>query len=463
MLNIDKSNKIHFIGIGGIGMSAIADILIAKGYKVSGSDMNQGTMIDKLINDGAEVFIGHNASNVEGASLVVYTAAIGNDNPELLRARELGIETVTRAEMLGMLMSNCKNSIAVAGTHGKTTTTSMLSIMLKDADLDPTLLVGGNLAELNGNVRVGGTDYFVTEACEYMDSFLSLRPKIEVILNIDSGHLDYFRDIDHIVESFEKFTHLVPEDGMILAYSANPFVSKAVKGLKNVKTFGLDEHCNYAALNIDFDQDGLPSYELYCDGEKLCDIKLGIPGEYNILNSLAAIGCAHMLGVDVEVAKKTLEKYKGTQRRFDVMGVTKKGAKVIDDYAHHPTEIKATLKAAHNIPHRKLWCLFQPHTYTRTIALFDEFADAFEDADNIVLVEIYAAREKNIHKISSESLVPAIKANFPDKEVCYIKEFEDIVDYVRENSCEGDLIITMGAGDVYKIGEMILEKDEEQC
>ena len=460
MLNINNIKKVHFIGIGGIGMSAIADILIAQGLKVSGSDMNQGAMVEKLANDGAEIYIGHDGDNIKDVDLVVYTAAIGNDNPELVKARELNIKTITRAQMLGILMEQCKNSIAVAGTHGKTTTTSMLSLILKDADLDPTLLVGGNLAELNGNVRVGSHDYFVTEACEYMDSFLSLRPKIEVILNIDSDHLDYFRDIDHIVESFEKFTNLVPEDGMILAYSANPFVRKAVKGLKNVKTFGLDEGCDYAALNIDFDQNGLPSYELYNHGKKLCDISLNIPGEYNILNSLAAVGCAHMLGVDLEVAKKTLENYNGTERRFDVMGVTKKGAKVIDDYAHHPTEIKATLKAAHNTAHKNLWCFFQPHTYTRTIALFDQFAEAFEDADKIVLVEIYAAREKNIHKISSESLVPAIKKNFPDKEVCFIKEFEDIVDYVRENSQEGDLIITMGAGDVYKIGEMILEKDK---
>lgn len=460
MLDLNKIKKIHCIGIGGIGLSAIADILIAQGHQVSGSDMNSGEMVEKLKRDGAEIFIGHKAENVEGADLIVYSAAIGKDNPELARAAELGIEAVTRAEMLGILMEQCKNSIAVAGTHGKTTTTSMLSLMLKDADFDPTLLVGGNLEELKGNVRIGGKEYFVTEACEYMDSFLSLRPKIEIILNIDSDHLDYFRDIDHIVESFEKFTHLVPKDGMILAYSANAFVSKAVQDLENVVTFGLNESCDYAALNINFNHEGMPSYELYKHGEKLGDITLSIPGEYNILNSLAAIACAHSLGVDIDTAKKTLENYKGTQRRFDIMGVTKKGVKVVDDYAHHPTEIKAALKAAHNIPHKKLWCLFQPHTYTRTIALFDEFAASFGDADAVVMVEIYAAREKNIHKISAESLVPEIKKNCPDKEVTFFKEFEEIVDYVYEKAEEGDLIITMGAGDVYKIGEMILEKDE---
>lgn len=462
MIDLTNRKKIHCIGIGGIGLSAIADILIAQGYKVSGSDMNESETTKRLINDGAEVFFGHKAENVEGADLIVYSAAIGNDNPELVRGRELGIEEVTRAEMLGVLMKQCENSIAVAGTHGKTTTTSMVSLMLKNADFNPTLLVGGNLAELNGNVRVGGKEYFVTEACEYMDSFLSLRPKIEIILNIDSDHLDYFRDIDHIVESFEKFTHLVPKDGMILAYSANPFVSRAVKDLENVVTFGLNEDCDYAAINVDFKNNGMPRYELYKNGEKLTDIELSIPGEYNILNSLAAVACAHMLGVNLDIAKKTLLEYTGTQRRFDIMGETSTGIKIVDDYAHHPTEIKATLKAAKNLPHRNLWCLFQPHTYTRTIALFDEFAASFENADKIIMVEIYAAREKNIHKISSESLVSEIKKNFPDKDVLYFKTFEEIRDYVYENSQENDLVITMGAGDVFKIGEMILEKDGQE-
>lgn len=461
MIDLKNAKRIHCIGIGGIGLSAIADILIAKGYEVSGSDMNKGENVEKLIRDGAKIYIGHSAENVEGADLVIYSAAIGEDNPELARAHELGIKTVTRAEMLGRLMEQSHTSIAIAGTHGKTTTTSMISLILKNADVDPTLLVGGNLHELEGNVRVGHGDYFVTEACEYMDSFLSLRPKVEIILNIDSDHLDYFRDIEHISESFQKFARLVPEDGMIIAYSANPFVSRAVKGLDNVITFGLEESCDYAAINIEFDRGGLPTYELYKHGEQIGTIHLSIPGEHNILNSLAAIACADMLGIELAVTKKTLAEFKGTERRFDILGTTAKGAKVVDDYAHHPTEIRATLSAAHNIPHKKMWVLFQPHTYTRTIALFDEFAASFGEADCVVLVEIYAAREKNIHKISSSSLVPAIKKHFPDKEVHYFPTFEEIAEFVNENSEEGDLIITMGAGDVYKIGEMLIEKGEE--
>lgn len=459
MIDLKNVKRIHCIGIGGIGLSAIADILISKGYEVSGSDMNKGETVEKLIRDGAKIYIGHSAENVEDADLVIYSAAIGEDNPELARAHELGIKTVTRAEMLGLLMEQSKISIAIAGTHGKTTTTSMVSLILKNAGVDPTLLVGGNLHELDGNVRVGDGDYFVTEACEYMDSFLSLRPKVEIILNIDSDHLDYFKDIEHISESFQKFAKLVPEDGMIIAYSANPFVSRAVKGLDNVITFGLEKSCDYAAVNVGFDHGGLPLYELYKHGEKLSDITLSIPGEHNILNSLAAVACADMLGIDLEVIKDTLAVFKGTERRFDILGETSKGAKVIDDYAHHPTEIRATLAAAHNIPHKKMWVLFQPHTYTRTIALFDEFAAAFGEADCVVMVEIYAAREKNINKISSSSLVPAIKENFPDKEVYFFPTFDEIADFVNENSQEGDLVITMGAGDVYKIGEMLIAKD----
>lgn len=460
MLDLKKVKNIHCLGIGGVGLSAIAHILISQGYNVSGSDMNSSEIVDKLKEAGAVVYSAHEESNVEGADLIVYSAAIGDDNPEVKRAKELGIEMISRAEMLGYLMSQCNNSIAVAGTHGKTTTTSMLSLILKDAEMDPTILVGGSLAELGGNVRVGGTEYFVTEACEYVDSFLSLQPKIEIILNIDSDHLDYFRDIDHIVESFDKFTNLVPDDGTVLAYSENPFVNRAVKDMKNVVTFGLNPSCDYAAVNVDFDHDGMPSYELHHKGEKLCDIKLAIPGEYNILNSLAAIACAHLLGADVEVAKKTLAGYTGTQRRFDIHGVLENGVKVVDDYAHHPTEIKAALKAANNLKYNKLWCIFQPHTYTRTIALFDEFAASFEDADNIIITEIYAAREKNIHKISSESLAEKIKENYPDKPVVFIKDLKEIAEYIKENVEADDLVMTMGAGDVFKICGMLLDGEE---
>lgn len=459
MINLSDYKRIHCIGIGGIGLSAIAEILMSRGYEVSGSDMRESEMTDKLINDGANIYLGHRAKNVENAELVIYSSAVGKDNPELIRAEELGIPAVTRAQALGALMDEYKNSIAISGTHGKTTTTSMVSLILKDAQKEPTILVGGNLSEINGNVYVGKSDYFVTEACEYMDSFLNLKPKMEIILNIDSDHLDYFKDVEHIASSFDKFAKLVPEDGVVIAYDANPFVKSVIEDIPNAVTFGLNESCDYYAKDIDFDNEGMPKFKVCSGGKQLCEVNLSVPGEHNILNALSAFACCHMLGIDAEQIVNTLEKFLGTQRRFDVLGKTYNNIKIIDDYAHHPTEIKATLSAVRNMKHNNLWCLFQPHTYTRTMALLDDFSSAFDEADKVVLAEIYAAREKNIYKISSKTLMNKIKENSPSKDVYFFKEFEEIANFVYNNAEEGDLVITMGAGDIYKVGEMILEKD----
>ncbi|MBQ3123635.1 MAG: UDP-N-acetylmuramate--L-alanine ligase [Firmicutes bacterium] len=459
MINLSNINHAHCIGIGGIGLSAIAEILLERGCTVTGSDMKESDITDKLIKKGAHIFLGHRDRNVEGAQLVIYSAAVSDENPELVRAKELGIPCVSRAEALGALMDEYENSIAISGTHGKTTTTSMVSLILKDAGLDPTILVGGNLAQIDGNVSVGRSEYFVTEACEYVDSFFSLRPKIEIILNIDSDHLDYFKDIDHIVRSFDEFAGLVPEDGTIIAYDGNPFVRSVVDKFENVVTFGYNESCTYYATEIKFNENGMPGFMVNSKGEELGRVQLSIPGEHNILNALAAIACTKMLGAPMETIVKTLEAFRGTERRFDVIGTTMGGIKLVDDYAHHPTEIKATLAAAKNVPHKKLWCLFQPHTYTRTLALFDEFVDAFKDADKIVLAEIYAAREKNIYKISSRELAEAIIEKHPYKSVAYFKDFDAIADYVLSDADEGDLVITMGAGDIYKVAEIILEKE----
>ena len=459
MIDLNNIKRVHCIGIGGIGLSAIADILIARGFEVTGSDMNQNETVERLMRDGAKISLGHRAKNVEGADIVVYSAAIGADNPEMVRAGELGIPCVTRAQMLGHLMKDYETSIAVSGTHGKTTTTSMISLILQNAGKDPTICVGGNLGEIDGNVRVGNSDYFITEACEYVDSFLELSPKIEIILNIDSDHLDYFKDINHIVSSFEVFAGLLPEDGLLFAYNANPFVRQVIKGRDNVITFGLDENSDYYAEDISFDSNGHPSFTAMHGGEELCRVYLDVPGEHNLLNALAATACCHTLGIDPEMISKTLSEFKGTQRRFDIMGMTRDGMQIIDDYAHHPTEIKATLDAASNMEYDRMWVIFQPHTYTRTIALFKEFGEAFSKADVVVLAEIYAAREKNIHKISSKSLVSEIKKDFPEKDVYFFSDFEDIASFVYNNAGPDDLVLTMGAGDVYKIGEMILEQD----
>ena len=458
MINLSAYRNIHCIGIGGVGVSAIAEILLARGYNVSGSDMKQSDLTDRLAADGVKIYIGHSAENVEDADLIVYSAAIAEENPEVIRAREKNIPLASRAEVLGVLMDDFKNSIAISGTHGKTTTTSMVSLILENAKLEPTILVGGNLAEIGGNVKVGSGDYFVTEACEYRDSFLELRPRIEVILNIDSDHLDYFEDIHHIVRSFDQFAKAVPEDGKVIAYDANPFVSQVIKDIPGAITYGYNENCTYHIANVLFDENGMPDFEVYYQGESLGKVKLSMPGEHNILNAVGAFACCHQLGVEPQVIIDTLDKFKGTQRRFDIQGTTEKGVKIVDDYAHHPTEIKATLSAARNIPHNKLWCLFQPHTYTRTLALFNEFAESFEETDVLILAKIYAAREKDIYKVSSKGLAEEIMKNHPDKEIYYMDTFEEIADYVKQHAQQGDLVITMGAGDIYKVGEMILEK-----
>lgn len=459
MINLSDYKRVHCIGIGGIGLSAIAEILLSRGYEVSGSDMRESDMTEKLIRSGADIYIGHSGENVENADLIVYSSAVGKDNPELVRAAELGIPAVTRAQALGALMDEYDTSIAISGTHGKTTTTSMVSLILKNAEKEPTILVGGNLSEIDGNVYVGNNDYFVTEACEYMDSFLELKPKIEIILNIDSDHLDYFKDVDHIASSFSKFADLVPEDGVVIAYDANPFVKSVIEDVPNAVTFGLSESCDYYAGDISFDNEGMPEFKVYNSGSELCSIHLSVPGEHNILNALSAFACCHILGVEAERIVETLEAFIGTQRRFDILGKTKNDIKIIDDYAHHPTEIKATLSAVKNMKHNHLWCLFQPHTYTRTMALLDEFSEAFDDADKVVLAEIYAAREKNIYKISSKTLMERIKEHDPEKNVYFFNDFEEIADFVYNNAEEGDLVLTMGAGDIYKVGEMMLEKD----
>ena len=461
-MNLRDYKHIHFLGIGGIGVSAIAEIMKDRGVVVSGSDMKESTVTQHLVSKGIRVYIGHDAANVEDADLIVYSNAVSMDNPEILRAKALGLPVIPRAEALGMLMDEYPVSVAVSGTHGKTTTTSMVSLILQKANKKPTILVGGILNELHSNVMIGEKEFFVTEACEYMDSFLHLRPMMEIILNIDSDHLDYFKDINHITESFRKFAEAVPPSGTIIAYDSNPFVKSVTEGLRcRVRTFGFNENSDYYAKNIAFDSMGHPSYDLYTKEGYVDRITLSVPGEHNVANSLAAIAAVMNLGVhDMDVIKKTLEEFRGTQRRFDIIGQTN-GFTIVDDYAHHPTEIRATLSAAQKLDHNKVWCLFQPHTYTRTLALMDQFADAFTDADVVCLAEIYAAREKNIYKLSSKTLMEKIKERHPEKDVQFFKSFDDIADFVLANASAGDVVITMGAGDIYRVGEMMIEKGNE--
>ena len=456
MVEIDKYKRIHCLGIGGIGLSAVAEILKDNGHTVTGTDITVSEVTEHLESIGIKVFREHVAENVDNVDAVVYSAAVSDENPEVVRARELGIPLFSRAEVLGMLMENYRSSIAICGTHGKTTVTSMTSLILRNAEYRPTILVGGNLPEINGNVEIGSNDYFVTEACEYMDSFLNLKPSIGVILNIDSDHLDYFKDMDHIVKSFRTFVEQIGDEGTIVAYGDNPFVKDVLKDHSNKITYGYSESCDYYAENIVFDDMGFPSFDICHEGNKVAEIKLAVPGEHNVLNSMAAFATARHLGVDVRTIRDTLAAFGGTHRRFDFTGITDGGVKVIDDYAHHPTECRATIAAASNVKHNRLWIVFQPHTYTRTKALFNEFTECFTGADVLVLTDIYAAREKDVYDISTEKLYNSMKELHPDKEIYYIGDFDRIADFIKSNAASGDMVITMGAGDVYKVGELIL-------
>lgn len=460
MIDLKKYKHVHCIGIGGIGLSAIAEILLSRGYEVSGSDLKESMITTHLASLGAKIYLGHRAENVEDADILVYSSAVASDNPEIVRAQERGIPVVSRAQVLGTLMQEYHSAIAISGTHGKTTTTSMVSLIMNHAKMDPTILVGGELAEIGGNVQVGHGDYFVTEACEYRDNFLELKPSVEIILNIDSDHLDYFKDVQHIVESFKTFAGELRPGGMIIAYDANPFVKEALEGCP-VITFGYGKDSDYSASSVRFDQ-GMPVFHVMHAGMDLGEVHLRIPGEHNILNALAAFACTHELGVDPSVIIETLDSYAGIQRRFDFKGTFGRNVKLVDDYAHHPTEIKATLAAAEKLPHNKLWCIFQPHTYTRTLALFDQFAEAFQKADVLILADIFAAREKDIYNISSEKLAAHIQEEHPDKDVRYMEDFQSIADYVYENTGDRDLVITMGAGDIYRVGDLLMEREKKE-
>ena len=459
MYKIDFNNPIHihFIGIGGISMSGLAKILLSEGFTVSGSDAHSSALTDELIGDGCIVSVPQSAGNITNdIDLVVYTAAIHPDNPEFKAAKEAGLPMLTRAELLGQIMTIYKNAINIAGTHGKTTTTSMVSEILLAANMDPTISVGGILNSIGGNTRVGGNKYFVAEACEYTNSFLSFNPTMNIILNVKEDHLDFFKDIDDIRHSFKLFTEKLPSDGTLIINTDIDNYEYFYQDTDcEVITFGSDPAKSmYSASDITYDELGRCTYSLLINGEKADTITLGVPGLHNVYNSLAAIAAARKLSVDMEHIKAGLSNFKGTNRRFEKKG-TFNGVTVIDDYAHHPDEIRATLSSAAHYPHNRVWVVFQPHTYSRTKLLFNEFADALSHADKVVLAKIYAARETDTLGISSADLCEKIKSL--GKECVYIDNFEDIEKYLLKNCINGDSLITMGAGDVYQIGEDLLK------
>ena len=457
MYKIDFSNpiKVHFIGIGGISMSGLAEILQNAGFTVSGSDRAASDLTRKLESEGVRVCLGQREANItEDMQLVVYTAAIKEDNPEYAAAVRLGIPMMTRAELLGQIMKNYETSIAISGTHGKTTTTSMVTSVLLAADADPTVSVGGILPAIGGNIRIGGSGCFVTEACEYTNSFLSFFPTISIILNIDSDHLDFFKDIDDIRNSFKKFAGLLPEDGLLVINSDIDRYEEITQDVRcRITTVSATSDADLTAKDIRFDEKGCASFDVISEGKKIMTIGLSVPGVHNVANALAAIAVCRHLDISVDAIVNGLKGYNGTDRRFQYKGKIGQ-VTIIDDYAHHPTEIAATLAAAANYPHEKLWVVFQPHTYSRTKALFDEFVSALLPADHVVLADIYAAREKDDLGISSKDLCEAIKSNGTSAE--YFGSFDEIENFLLQNCSPGDLLITMGAGDIVKVADHLV-------
>lgn len=455
-LDFNTPAKIHFSGIGGISMSALAEIMLSKGFTITGSDSHESEITDHLESIGAKIYYSQCVSNVDAdTEVLIYTAAIKDDNPELVAARNMNIPLLTRAEFVGQIMKNYEVAIGVSGTHGKTTTTSMLSQIMLEADTDPTILVGGIMPAIKGNTRIGHSGNMITEACEYTNSFLSFAPTIAIILNVAADHLDFFKDLDDIRHSFRKYAELVPEHGALIINSDIDDYEYFTKDLKcNVITVGSDASKSmYSPANISYDQFARGSYDLIVNGENKTHIELKVTGEHNIYNSLASIAAAHFMGIDDSSIIAGLQQYGGTDRRFQFKG--KLGnITIIDDYAHHPDEIIATINTAKHYPHNKMWIVFQPHTYTRTKALLPEFCKALSQADAVILADIYAAREKDTLGISSKNVMEGIKAL--GTEAYYFPSFNEIENFLLENCSTNDLLITMGAGDVVKIGDHLL-------
>lgn len=455
-IDFNKPAKVHFIGIGGISMSGLAEVLLAAGFEVSGSDSHESELTARLIKDGVHITYGQKRGNIAAdVDIVVYTAAVHADNPEYMEAVERNIPMLSRAELLGEIMVNYKTAIAVSGTHGKTTTTSMLSEILINADTDPTISVGGILPSIGGNIRIGKSDCFVTEACEYTNSFLSFFPTMEIILNVREDHLDFFKDINDIRHSFRLFAEKLDEAGILIINSDIEKAEEITQGLKcRVVTFSMDgRDSDYYAENISYDYLGRPEFTLCKGGESLFTVSLKVPGEHNIIDAIAASAAALFAGVLPEDVKRGLENYSGVNRRFEKKGEIG-GLIVIDDYAHHPDEIKATLTAAKKTGVSKVWCVFQPHTYTRTKAFLHEFADALCLADEIILAKIYPARETDNLGISSADLAAEIEKQ--GRKAVYLETFDEIEDFILQNCGKGEMLITMGAGDIVKVGENLL-------
>lgn len=446
---LKNKKHIHFIGIGGSGMFPLAQILHGKGYYLTGSDNNETDTLQMVREMGIPVTLGQRAENIEGADLIVHTAAIMDDNPELIAARASGVPTIERSVLLGEISAWYPAAICVSGTHGKTTTSSMTTQILLDAGLDPTCVIGGKLPAIHGGGRIGKSGAMVCEACEFVDTFLKLHPDIAVILNIDADHLDYFKTMENLIASFHKFASMATR--AVIANGDDQNTLKALKDLdKRIITFGYSSINDYYPANIEHVDGVTISFDLCRDSEILTPIRLHVPGDHNILNAIAACIAAHEVGASWEQCAKGLDAFHGAQRRFEVLGKFG-GITVADDYGHHPTEITATLTAAKKLPFKRVWAVHQPFTYSRTAMLLDDFAKALSIADRVVLSEIMGSREKNTWNIYAKDLAEKIPG------CVWFPEFPEIADYVVAHAEPGDLIITLGCGDVNKCAHMMVD------
>ena len=454
--DLKKYKHIHLIGIGGISMSAIAETLLNWDFKVTGSDMTASEITDRLASHGAKITIGHDLENSKIADLIVYSAAIKDTDPEMILAKENNIELVGRGEFVGWLTKLYKQAICVSGTHGKTTTTSMLSVCFVEAGKDPTIQVGALLNNIGGNYRVGNSEYFILESCEYKANFLKFVPNTEIILNIDNDHLDYYRTFDNIVKAFRDFASIPSEKELVVTNADDVNCLKlkeVVKGL--FITYGIEnEEANFVAKNITFDHNGFANFDVYKNGNLFTTISLSVAGRHNIFNSLACIALCYFYKIPSETIRKALKNFTGAERRLEYKG-TKNGFSVFDDYGHHPTEILATANAIKNKEYNESWVIFQPHTYSRTQTHLDAFAKVLKNFDHIIVVDIYAAREQNTINISSKDLVNKINEN--GNQAVYIPDFNEVSNYINHNAHPKDLVLTLGAGTVTNIGPLIVK------
>ena len=447
--------RVHLVGIGGIGLSAIARVLLARGDAVSGSDVQSSAITDELAKLGAKISIGHRAENVDDADLVLVTSAAQDDNPEVVHARRRGIRIVRRYDFFPELTAG-KTTIAVAGTHGKTTTTGMIAMILVDAGLDPDVIVGGIIPELKGNARAGHGNYFVIEADEYDRAFLGLRPTLAVVTSIEMDHPDIFRDVDDVTRAFREFMALVPRDGLIVGCGDAERVERELRELKSTRVvrYGFDSMNDWRATDVRLNADGGSDFVVWGDGGRIGEFGLRIPGRHNVVNALAALVVADRVGIDLNRAGETLKSFRGAARRFQVKGEFR-GVTLIDDYAHHPSEIRATLAAARaRYPDRRIWAVFQPHTYSRTQALLNDFAGAFADADQVIVTEIFGARERESQGVSGKQVVD--RMNKPAAR--FVAALEECTDLLERELRAGDVLITLGAGDIYRVADAVARR-----